>query len=121
VDRMDTTPVTADQRRADFERMDRNIRSASWIGLGMLVPVCLGSLVITLSSTRASGCVTYGVQCSDVPDGSIPGCFLAALLLGIAAVAWPRKLLPFASARGWLLGLHIAAQLMTALLILSYI
>ncbi|MDK0518783.1 hypothetical protein [Streptomyces sp. ML-6] len=118
---MDTTPDTADRRRADLERTDRNIRSASWFGLIMLVPVCFGSLLVTLSSPRASGCVTYGMRCSDVPEGSIPGCFLAALLLGIAAVAWPRKLLPFPSARGWLLGLHIAAQLMTALLILSYI
>ncbi|MFE7615521.1 hypothetical protein [Streptomyces sp. NPDC057496] len=118
---MDTTPDTADRCRSDFERVDRNIRSASWFGLIMLVPVCFGSLLVTLSSTRASGCVTYGVRCSGVPEGSIPGCFLAALLLGIAAVARPRRLLPFPSARGRLLGLHIAAQLMTALLILGHV
>ncbi|MFJ2894444.1 hypothetical protein ACIO87_06120 [Streptomyces sp. NPDC087218] len=118
---MDITPVTADRHRADLDRSDRNVRSASWFGLVALVPVCVGSLLVTLSSTRASGCVTYGVRCSDVPLGSIPGCFLAALLLGVAAVARPRKLLPFPSARGRLLGLHITAQLMTALLILSYI
>ncbi|MFF3390314.1 hypothetical protein ACFYW1_05215 [Streptomyces sp. NPDC002669] len=85
------------------------------------MPVCAGSLLVTLSPTRASGCVTYGVRCSDVLVGSIPGCFPAALLLGVAAVARPGKPLPFPSARGRLLGPHITAQLMTALLILSYI
>ncbi|MFI5767004.1 hypothetical protein ACIA74_00395 [Streptomyces sp. NPDC051658] len=102
------------------EHADRGIRRASWFALAMLVPVFVGSGLLTLTTTRASGCVTYGVNCADVPDGSIPGCFFAALLLGILAVAWPRKLLPFASVRGWLLGLHGVAQLMMASLILSF-
>ncbi|MET9660238.1 hypothetical protein [Streptomyces sp. NPDC006510] len=117
---MNTTPATAEQRRADFERMDRNLRSASWIALGTLVPVFVGAGLLALSSPRASRCLTYGEECADLPTGSVPGSFAVALVLGIAAVAWPRKWLPFTSTRGWLLGLHGAAQLMMASLILSY-
>ncbi|MEU2668195.1 hypothetical protein ABZ622_04885 [Streptomyces sp. NPDC007164] len=100
--------------------MDRGIRRASWFALAMLVPVVVGSGLLALTTTRASGCLAYGVNCADVPDGSIPGCFFAALLLGVLAVARPRKQLPFASARGRLLGLHGVARLMTASLILGH-
>ncbi|WP_406380720.1 hypothetical protein [Streptomyces sp. NBC_01618] len=116
---MKTTPA-AEARTAATERADRNTRMASWFALGMLVPALIGSGLIVLSTTRASGCLTYGVECADVPQGWIPGCLVAAVVLGVAAVAWPRKWLPFASARGWLLGLHIVAQLMMVSLILSY-
>lgn len=117
--RMEATPASAEQRTADTRRADRNIRTASWFALGMLVPVLIGCVLFVLSTPRASGCVTYGEDCATVADWS-PWCPVAAVVLGIAAVAWPRKWLPFASARGWLLGLHIAAQFMTASLILSY-
>ncbi|MFE7356899.1 hypothetical protein ACFU8Q_27975 [Streptomyces sp. NPDC057543] len=116
---MKTTPA-AEARTADTERADRNTRTASWFALGMLVPALIGSGLFVLSTTRASGCLTYGVECADVPPGWIPGCLVAAVVLGVAAVAWPRKWLPFTSARGWLLGLHVAAQLTTVSLILSY-
>ncbi|MER8087404.1 hypothetical protein ABTZ57_20290 [Streptomyces sp. NPDC094048] len=111
---------TADAEPADHERTDRNTRAASWIALCMLVPVLIGCGLFVLSTTRASGCVTYGVDCAHVPRGWIPGSFVAAIVLGIAAVAWPRRWLPFVRARSWLLVLHIVAQCMTALLILSY-
>ncbi|WP_326764899.1 hypothetical protein OG978_10255 [Streptomyces sp. NBC_01591] len=72
--RMDITSTPA-------EHTDRGVRRASWFALGMLVPVSVGSGLLTLSSTRASGCVTYGVQCADVPDGSIPGAPAGAVAL----------------------------------------
>ncbi|MFE6662012.1 hypothetical protein ACFVFH_00405 [Streptomyces sp. NPDC057697] len=104
---------------APAEHRDETIRRASWTALTLLVPVVVGAGLLALGTARGSGCATHGVECADVPDGSIPASFLAALLLGVLAVAWPRKLLPFASARGWLLGLHGAAQLTTAALILG--
>ncbi|MGW1103495.1 hypothetical protein [Streptomyces sp. NPDC002540] len=122
---MNATPARTEVRTAhaeptDHERTDRSIRTASWFALCMFVPVLIGCGLFVLSTTRASGCVTYGVDCAHVPQGWIPGCFVAAAVLGIAAVAWPRRWLPFVRARAWLLLLHIVAQFMTAVLILSY-
>ncbi|MFF9505980.1 hypothetical protein ACF1BU_06815 [Streptomyces sp. NPDC014724] len=122
---MNTTPAcakvrTADTEFADHERTDRNIRTATWFALCLHVPVLIGAGLFVLSTTRASGCVTSGVDCAHVPQSWIPGGFVAAIVLGIAAVAWPRRWLPFVHARAWLLLLHIVAQFMTALLILSY-
>ncbi|MEV5198157.1 hypothetical protein [Streptomyces sp. NPDC053720] len=100
--------------------MDRGIRRASWLALALLVPVVVGSGLLALTTTRASGCPTYGVNRADVPYGSIHGCFFAALLPGVPAAVRPGKQLPFASAHGRLLGLHGVARLMTASLILGH-
>ncbi|MFB7919477.1 hypothetical protein [Streptomyces sp. NPDC056061] len=111
---------TTSSRTPGGGRTDRTVRTASWFALIMLVPVFFGSVLLVLSTKRASGCVTYGEGCADVPQGWIPGCLVAAIVSGVVAVAWPERWLPHAHVRAWLLGLHLAAQFMTVSLILAY-
>ncbi|MFD0418836.1 hypothetical protein [Streptomyces sp. NPDC127108] len=99
---------------------DRAARITALVTLVLLVPTAIGSLVLTLASERASGCVTYGVDCAQVSPALTVGAFLVSAVSGVMAAAWPHARLPFEGWRGLLITVQISAQVTLAALILSY-
>ncbi|MEL3949102.1 hypothetical protein [Streptomyces sp. LNU-CPARS28] len=99
---------------------DRAARITALVALVLLVPIAIGSLVLTLSSERASGCLTYGVDCARVSPALAAGAFLVSAVSGVLAAAWPHRREPFEGWRGLLITVQISAQVTLAALILSY-
>ncbi|MGW5970832.1 hypothetical protein [Streptomyces sp. NPDC055186] len=86
-------------------------------GLVLLLPTAVLAWIVVLSTERGSRCLTYGEQCSGVPDGLTPGLFVTSLVAGVAATAWPRtRWLP---ARTGAVAVQWAAMLTMGALILS--
>lgn len=100
--------------------VDERARRSAAICLGLLLPTLVVSILLALSSPRASRCVTHGEGCSPISIDTIGNVFHLAAVLGILAVAWPKQWLPFRYARPCLVGLQVAAQFATALMILDY-
>ncbi|GAA1103577.1 hypothetical protein GCM10009579_83490 [Streptomyces javensis] len=88
------------------------------VGLVLLVPTAVVSIVLALMTERAADCVMYGNQCSSIPGSVIFGSFLASAAFGVFAVGCPREWLPFPSARSWAVKLQGAAQVTMAMLLL---
>lgn len=99
---------------------DRAARITALVALVLLVPTAIGSLVLTLASERASGCVTYGVDCAQMSPVLVAAAFLVSAVSGVLAAAWPHRRAPFEGWRGLLITVQISAQVTLAALILSY-
>ncbi|MYU11014.1 hypothetical protein GTZ78_09980 [Streptomyces sp. SID8361] len=97
---------------------DRRLRTAAKVGLALLVPTAVVSVVLSLMTERAADCVMYGNRCSSIPGPMIFGAFLVSAALGAFAVGCPREWLPFASARSWAVKLQGVAQVAMAMLLL---
>ncbi|GGW34418.1 hypothetical protein GCM10010340_10380 [Streptomyces griseoloalbus] len=105
---MNSTPRPAAARR---------LTGWSVAGLVLLLPTVALAWLAVLAGERGSRCLTYGEQCSGVPDGVVHGFFLTALAAGLLAAAWPRtRWLP---ARSAAVAAQWLAMLTTAALILS--
>ncbi|OPF72940.1 hypothetical protein VT50_0229425 [Streptomyces antioxidans] len=98
---------------------DRRVRTVAKVGLALLVPMAVVSIVLALMTERAADCVMYGNQCSSVPGPVIFASFLASAGFGVFAVGCPRERLPFPSARSWAVKLQGSAQVMMAMLLLT--
>ncbi|MET7291994.1 hypothetical protein ABZS79_07585 [Streptomyces griseoloalbus] len=94
-------------------------QSTGWCvaGLLLLLPTVALARIAVLAGERGSRCLTYGEQCSGVPDGLIHGFFLTALAAGLLAAVRPRtRWLP---ARSATVAVQWLAMLTTGALILS--
>jgi hypothetical protein len=98
---------------------DRRLRTAAKVGVALLIPTAIISIVLSLMTERAADCVMYGNQCSSTPGAVIWGAFLASAALGVYAASCPRKRLPFPTARSWAVKLQWVAQLTMAMLLLT--
>lgn len=110
---MNTTWATTRQQDTD-----RRLRRWSGWGLGLLLPMVVLSIVLVLAGERGSRCLTYGEECSPVPDVLLYGCFWTTVATGLAATAWPRA--RWTGARLATVVVQWTAQVVLAFLILSY-
>ncbi|MEU8870243.1 hypothetical protein AB0D24_03610 [Streptomyces javensis] len=97
---------------------DRRVRTVAKVGLALLVPTAVVSIVLALMTQRATDCIVDGDHCSSIPGSVIFGSFLASAAFGAFAVGCPREWLPFPSSRSWAVKLQGAAQVTMAMLLL---
>ncbi|MGR3934774.1 hypothetical protein [Streptomyces sp. BRA346] len=98
---------------------DRRLRTAAKVGVGLLIPTAIISIVLSLMTERAADCITNGNQCSAIPGPVIFGAFLVSAALGLFAASCPQQRLPFSTARSWAVKLQWLAQLTMAMLLLA--
>lgn len=98
---------------------DRRLRTAAKVGVGLLIPTAIISIVLSLMTERAADCIMNGNQCSNFPAPAIFGAFHVAAALGLFAAVCPRERLPFPTARSWGIKLQWLAQLTLAMLLLA--
>ncbi|MBV6700314.1 hypothetical protein KV557_24945 [Kitasatospora aureofaciens] len=109
-----TSPAKAPPAQASSGRDRTRLRAV--LCAALFVPATLAAVLLTLSSERASYCLTYGEQCdSGLPEwlfGWGAGLGAAALLVTLAA--------PAARVRKIALAAQIVAEGMALLVILSH-
>ncbi|MFG2985946.1 hypothetical protein ACGFYQ_32660 [Streptomyces sp. NPDC048258] len=109
-----TAPSAASSVRVDGGR-DRS-RFWSVLSAALFVPAALAAGLLTLSSERASRCVTYGEQCNT----GLPG-WLFAWGVGLGAVAFVVVLAaPALRVRQTALAAQLLAECTALLVILSH-
>ncbi|EFL23259.1 hypothetical protein SSOG_02973 [Streptomyces himastatinicus ATCC 53653] len=98
---------------------DRRLRTAAKVGVGLLIPTAIISIILSLMTERAADCIMNGNRCSSIPAPVIFGAFLVSATLGLFAASCPRGRLPFPTARSWAVKLQWLAQLTMAMLLLA--
>ncbi|MGW2631494.1 hypothetical protein ACWC2K_19460 [Streptomyces chattanoogensis] len=92
---------------------DRNARRTAGIALALLVPTVIGSMVAAVSGPEGARCFEYG-ECHQPPPGpSALSVLSVSVAAGVLGLAWPRRFLPFATARA----VPVAVQLIAHVLL----